>query len=177
MPDNNPGLSDIKVQIIRSFRRHKTVSARLNADTMYVYAPYRITEEKLQKFVDLFRAKFIRQKLKKELNKEHDLLVIAAGLNRKYFGGKLKINSIEYVTNQSSKFGCCDYRRGVIRISHQVAGFPEWVRDYVLVHELAHLVVPNHSQAFWDIVNRYQLAERAKGFLIAKGLDKENVDP
>jgi predicted metal-dependent hydrolase len=49
---------------------------------------------------------------------------------------------------------------------------PEWVRDYVIIHEVAHILEPNHSKAFWDIVYRYKLAERARGFLIAKGMEE-----
>jgi predicted metal-dependent hydrolase len=56
-----------------------------------------------------------------------------------------------------------------IRLSQAVADYPPWVRDYVIVHELAHLVVPDHSDRFWALVNRYPLTERARGFLIAKG--------
>ena len=42
---------------------------------------------------------------------------------------------------------------------------PDWVLDYVLVHELAHLVVPGHGPQFWSLVDRYPRTERARGYL------------
>ena len=47
--------------------------------------------------------------------------------------------------------------------------FPGWVIDYVLVHEVAHLRYAGHGPRFWSLVQRYPLAERARGYLIAKG--------
>jgi predicted metal-dependent hydrolase len=76
------------------------------------------------------------------------------------------------VTNQRSRFGSCTPEDGTIRISHHVAEHPTWVRDYVLMHELAHLVDPSHSRRFWNIVGRYPQAERARGYLMALGTDR-----
>ena len=46
---------------------------------------------------------------------------------------------------------------------------PKWVRDYIIVHELAHLIIPSHGKKFWDLVKKYPLTERARGFLMASG--------
>lgn len=100
----------------------------------------------------------------------------ALDLSRRYFGGRLKPSSVEYVTNQERIHGSCSVRTGRIRLSHRLASMPPWVRDYVLVHELAHLQVPNHSAAFWQLVNRYPLAERARGYLMAAGLERLSDD-
>jgi predicted metal-dependent hydrolase len=77
---------------------------------------------------------------------------------------------IRWVDNQQSRWGSCTPAKGAVRISCKLAGEPGWVLDYVIVHELAHLHVSGHGKAFWRWVNRYPLAERARGFLIARGL-------
>jgi predicted metal-dependent hydrolase len=53
----------------------------------------------------------------------------------------------------------------VIRLSSRLQALPGWVVDYVLVHELAHLLEPGHGPAFHRLVERYPRAERAEGFL------------
>jgi len=79
--------------------------------------------------------------------------------------------AVRWVDNQQSRWGSCTPRDGTIRISSKLAREPLWVLDYVIMHELAHLNVHGHSKAFWDLVNRYPLAERARGFLMARGTD------
>ncbi|MDO8662696.1 MAG: DUF45 domain-containing protein [Candidatus Omnitrophota bacterium] len=143
------------------------MSARLVNDLLLVNAPLMLAQERLDKIVSGFKLKFERKKIKAELDKEQNLLDLASSLNEKYFGNKVKLESIEYVTTQNSRFGCCNYRAARIRISHKIGLMPEWVRKYVVIHEMAHLIEPNHSKAFWDIVARYKLAERARGYLMA----------
>jgi hypothetical protein len=146
----------------------------MDKDILVISAPLMLSRERLEKIILDFKVKFEKLKLKEELDRKQSLVDIAGRLNAKYFGGRLRINSIEYVTGQSSKFGCCHYRSADIRISHRVGLMPDWVRDYVLIHEMAHLIEPNHGRAFWDIVSRYKLAERAKGYLMASGMQAED---
>jgi predicted metal-dependent hydrolase len=40
------------------------------------------------------------------------------------------------------------------------------------MHELAHLLIPEHSARFWRLVDRYPLAERARGYLMASGFQE-----
>jgi predicted metal-dependent hydrolase len=82
----------------------------------------------------------------------------------------------DWADNQSARWGSCTPARGTIRISRRLAEFPGWVLDYVIVHELAHLAVHGHGPDFWALVDRYPRTERARGFLIAKGLE-EDPDP
>jgi predicted metal-dependent hydrolase len=165
----------MEIKIVRSSRRFRTVSARLVKDTLLISAPEALSRGRLEKIVSDFKVKFERKKLKEELDKKQDLVKIAAGINEKYFGNKLKVNLIEYAVDQNSKFGCCNYRTAHIRISHRIGLTPKWVRDYVVLHEMTHLIEPNHSRSFWDIVSRYKLAERARGYLIALGLGIEKL--
>jgi predicted metal-dependent hydrolase len=78
--------------------------------------------------------------------------------------------SIVWSTRQHARWGSCTPATGAIRISDRLSGFPSWVLDYVIVHELAHLLEPNHSPTFHSTVARFPHAERAEGFLIAVSL-------
>ncbi|MFQ6135591.1 MAG: M48 family metallopeptidase [Candidatus Hydrothermarchaeales archaeon] len=165
----------MKIEIIRSPRRKKTISAKLFGEELRVYLPAGLTKAEEEEWIDKVIKSMERRKLRRELNADEGLKERAQELNHRYFGGKLKISSVEYVTNQNRRHGSCDHKKGTIRISYRLAEMPPWVRDYVIVHELAHLIYPNHSKAFWKAVNQYKYAERARGFLIAKDMEKDKL--
>jgi predicted metal-dependent hydrolase len=164
------------VKIIRSAKRTRTISARREGDTMLLYLPADLTPEEEQHWIDRMRARLERKETRRKLNTDEALRQRADELNREYFGGQLKVAEIRYVTNQDRRFGSCTPSTATIRLSHRLADMPTWVLDYVIVHELAHLLQPNHSPRFWKLVNRYKLTERARGFLIAKGMEGDEDD-
>jgi predicted metal-dependent hydrolase len=166
----------MNVRIVRSARRTRTISARQEGDTMVLYLPAGLTAEEEQSWVDRMRAKLERSAARRTLNSDDALKERSEELNRAYFGGQLKVGEIRYVTNQDHRFGSCTPSTATIRISHRLAEMPTWVLDYVIVHELAHLLQPNHSPRFWKLVNRYKLTERARGFLMAKGMESDEGD-
>lgn len=90
----------------------------------------------------------------------------AAQLARAYFEGATKPTSVRWVDNQNSRWGSCTPADGTIRLSHRLRAMPAWVIDYVLVHELAHLIEIGHGPRFQALVDRYPKAERARGYLL-----------
>ncbi len=74
---------------------------------------------------------------------------------------------VRWVSNQNSRWGSCTVSHGTIRLSDRMADFPQYVIDFVLLHELTHLVEANHDAAFHALMERFPRAERAEGFLEA----------
>lgn len=159
------------LEIIRSARRRKSVSARLEEGVLVVRAPAHMSDEELQPIIENLQRR-IRRKARPVAETDEELEKRAARLNKKYFKGRLQWASIRYVKNQQKQYGSCTPANGTIRISDRVAELPDWVRDYVVMHELSHLMEGNHSARFWKLVNRYPLTERARGYLMALDMER-----
>lgn len=160
----------MEVVIKRSSRRKKTIAARIVGEIIEITAPEGIPDSQLQPHIDRLRTRIERRiALQSPLAKKGDdyLERRAKYLNRKYFDGALSWRGICYSDRQEKRHGSCTPADGTIRISTAMREMPRWVEDYVIVHEMAHLLEPNHGRRFKAIVARYPLGERARGYLMA----------
>ena len=165
-----------EIRIVRSKRRRKTIEAREVDGTLEVLAPAGLSDKELEPHITKLKARIERRKIASRLD-DHALEKRAHLLNQRHFNDRLRWQSIRWVTNQNRRHGSCTPRRGNIRISHRIADMPRFVQDYVIVHELAHLVEPNHSKKFWNLVYGYPKTERARGYLMAVGLEDTEPSP
>ncbi len=166
----------MEIKVIRSPDRKKTIQAKMVGETLVVYLPLGMHREEERKLIEKMKQKIEKKRLKSQINKNDYLKKRFDELNIKHFQQKLKVNSIEFVTNQERKRGSCTPANGTIRISHKLLDMPRWVLDYVIMHEMTHLVHPNHSKDFWVKVGEYKYTERARGFLMAKGMEEEEME-
>jgi predicted metal-dependent hydrolase len=162
------------VKLIRSRKREKTISAKEVDGVIQLYLPMGLSREEEFKYVQWAKKRFEAQRRKKELwanNADAVLEQHARELNKRYFDGNLSWVQISYTTEQNARmFGICNTAKKTIRISDRLRKMPNFVHDYVIVHELAHLKVPRHGPEFWKLVNRYPKTERARGYLMAIGM-------
>jgi predicted metal-dependent hydrolase len=155
----------VKVEVVRSPRRRKTIQAREVGGVLRVSIPASMSKSEEERWV----AEMLRRLSRRAAAGTVDLTERAAALARRY--GLREPTAIRWSDNQAWRWGSATPSSGAVRISSRLATEPGWVLDYVIVHELAHLDVARHDRRFWALVNRYPLAERARGFLIARSSD------
>lgn len=153
----------MRVEVVRSSRRQRTIQARRVGDVLRVSIPATLSKAEEDRWVAQMTERFERRASTEatSLGPRAQLLATRHGLPAP--------NSIRWVDNQESRWGSCTPADGTIRISDRLGKVPGWVLDYVIVHELAHLVVAGHDAVFWTLVARYPRAERARGYLMAVG--------
>ena len=158
-PDDSP-----VVEVRRSRKRRRTVAAYREDDKVVVLVPARFTRAEEREWVTTMLARLERSE-KRRRPSDGALAARAAGLSEKHLDGLAKPLTVRWVANQNSRWGSCTPSDRSIRLSTRLQGMPSWVIDYVLVHELAHLIEAGHTPTFWSWVDRFPRAERAKGFL------------
>jgi len=141
------------------------VAAYREDDKVVVLLPARFTRAEEKEWVATMLARLERSERRRRPS-DVGLERRAAELGERYLDGRAVPDTVRWVANQRSRWGSCTPSDKAIRLSSRLQGMPAWVVDYVLVHELAHLLAPGHDAAFWAWVDRYPHAEKAKGYLL-----------
>ena len=152
------------MEVRRSRRRRRTVSAYREDGRTVVLIPARFSAAEERKWVATMLGRLDAGDRRRSPNDEQ-LARRATDLAQRYLGGLPKPSSITWVANQNSRWGSCTPADGTIRISTRLKGMPSWVLDYVILHELAHLLQPGHGREFWAMLKAYPRTDRARGYL------------
>ena len=158
-------MDDMEIELVRGTPRRKHVEAVLVGDRLRVSFPRWMSLAEAQRSADEL-AERIRRRVDPSCI---DIATRARKLARQY--GLPRAKKVRWAENMRQRWGSCTPDDGSVRVSSRLAAYPAWVLDYVLVHELAHLLVENHGPEHEALVDRYPYAERARGFLIALDLD------
>jgi predicted metal-dependent hydrolase len=159
--------SAFDVEVVRSARRKSTVGSTLKGNKLTVTVPTWMSQRDIDEWV----TEMSKRWSKKVTTDSIDLVDRAKQLASRY-----ELPTPESIgwSDMETQWGSCTPTKGTVRLSTKLATFPRWVLDYVIVHELAHIAVPDHSASFWKMVHRYPRTERARGYLIAKAGDDES---
>lgn len=155
------------VEVRRSQRRRRTVSAYRDGERVVVLIPDRFSRAEETEWVERMLARLAARE-ERISRTDNELALRARRLTARYLADhahRVVPASVRWVTNQNGRWGSCTPDDGTIRISHRIQEMPDWVIDYVLLHELVHLIVASHNAQFWALVGRYPKTERARGYL------------
>lgn len=157
------------IEVRRSTRRRRTVSAYREGDKIVILMPARTSKTQEQQLITEMVDRVTRREARVASGGaragDSQLVLRARQLSASYLEGRAQPTSVRWVTNMHYRWGSCTITDRTIRLSHRLQSMPSWVIDYVLVHELCHLLEPGHDRAFWAWAERYPRTERARGFL------------
>ena len=155
----------LPVRIIASRKRRRTVAARLRSGVLELLVPASMPHVEREHWAEVMTRR-LQRKAERSRPSDERLDQRARNLNARHFGGRLRWKSIGFA-EMDRLWGSCTFTEGHIRIARRAASLPDWVLDYLLMHELAHLVHSDHGPDFHEVENLYPLTERAKGYLLA----------
>jgi predicted metal-dependent hydrolase len=154
-----------EVEVRRSARRRRTVTAYREDDRVVVLIPAGFSAVEEKEWVSRMVARVIGTRTRTRRTGDTDLARRAGELSERYLDGRARPASVRWVPSMRTRWASCTPADRTIRLSLTLLDMPAWVQDYVLLHELAHLLEAGHGPRFWRLVERYPRTDRARGYL------------
>jgi hypothetical protein len=164
-----------EVDVVRSARRRRTVAAHREGDRIVVSVPARMSRAEEARWVELLVTRVLAKEARLAPS-DGELLERSTRLSATYLDGRAVPASVRWVDTMRTRWGSCTPLDRSIRLSRRLSGMPEYVVDYVLLHELIHLLVPGHGPKFRAELASYPQIERAEGFLEGLSAAAPTVD-
>jgi hypothetical protein len=169
-------LADPVVEIRTSTRRRKTIAAHWEGETIVVVVPQRLPVRERQQYAAELSARLLADRARQRPT-DDGLSARARELSERYLEGRAAPTSVTWSSRQRGRWGSCSPATGTIRISDQLKGVPSWVLDTVLLHELAHLLRPQHDAEFHELANRHPRMAESDIFLAGYALGLRAGEP
>lgn len=162
--------SPLPVEVRRSARRRRTLSVFREQGRLVALVPQRLTRAQEAELVPPLVERFLKRESRVGARLgEPELSQRARALYRRHIEPLSMVAmpdaQVRWVDNQMRRWGSCSPATGEIRLSSRLRTMPAWVLDYVILHEVAHLLQPNHSEAFHRLLSGYPRLAEAKAFL------------
>jgi predicted metal-dependent hydrolase len=121
-------------------------SARINNNDIFIKLPISLEAGSSKKIIFNLTRRLLSKEILPIINERVE------NINRMYFKSRIKRVRL---ANATSRWGSCSTKRfdgASIMLNFKLLFLPNQCLDYVIVHELAHTKIRNHSKAFWSLV-------------------------
>jgi hypothetical protein len=158
------------LEVRRSARRKRTVTVFRERGRLVALVPQRLTRAQEAELLGPLVERFLRREARAGSRLgDADLAERSERLHARYLQRQvqlpLPLMRVRWVDNQAHRWGSCSHATGEIRLSSRLRTMPDWVVDYVLLHELTHLFQPDHSPEFHRLMSAYPRRAEAKAYL------------
>lgn len=154
------------MQVRRTGRRKKTVAAVREGNLTVLYAPLRMPNYEIEEMAEELQQRLDRID-PRAFYSDQELLDRAEYLSATYLFSSAQPKSVSWSEKLTNAWGICNPLHQTINLAARLKGLPQYVIDYVLLHELVHLICTDHGRDFDTFMKLFEKKERAEGYLDA----------
>lgn len=165
-------IEELVVEVTKKKMKNLYIRVKSPEGIVCVSAPHQVSDAQIRNFV-LKRIDWIRKNQQKCVDQEHspmesDLLTPD---QEKFFRELLKKDALAYIKKwqpiinvnvtgltirkMKTRWGSCNVRTGHVNLNLELAFRKDEQLEYVVIHEMCHLLEASHNQRFWNYVERY----------------------